>query len=152
VIDTSELVGDLVTALQAIADLVTALGGDETVIFAYADSYPSDVSLAHAIHTMPAPGLMVAWQGTQPASFGGMDIWKHHITLFVRVTGANYSTVFRAVAKGVPNPSTNTVPMMNYTVHPDCYPMDLPHIQRQTDAEGLDYFEIPLSFTEIGDN
>ena len=30
-------------------------------------------------------------------------------------------------------------------------PMDLPSIQRQTDAEGLDYFEVPISFTEIGD-
>ena len=27
-----------------------------------------------------------------------------------------------------------------------------PKIQRQTDAEGLDYFEVPLSFTEIGDD
>jgi len=24
-------------------------------------------------------------------------------------------------------------------------------IQRQTDAEGLDYFEVPITFTEIGD-
>jgi hypothetical protein len=30
--------------------------------------------------------------------------------------------------------------------------MDLPQIQRQTDAEGLDYFEVPLSFTEMGDD
>jgi hypothetical protein len=28
----------------------------------------------------------------------------------------------------------------------------LPQIQRQTDAEGLDYFEVPLSFTEMGDD
>jgi hypothetical protein len=30
--------------------------------------------------------------------------------------------------------------------------MDLPLIQRQTDAEGLDYFEVPLTFTEMGDD
>jgi hypothetical protein len=30
--------------------------------------------------------------------------------------------------------------------------MDLPETHRQTDAEGLDYFEMPLSFTEIGDD
>jgi hypothetical protein len=29
--------------------------------------------------------------------------------------------------------------------------MDLPLIQRQTDAEGLDYFEVSITFTEIGD-
>jgi hypothetical protein len=30
--------------------------------------------------------------------------------------------------------------------------MDPPLIQRQTDAEGLDYFEMPLSFMEMGDD
>jgi hypothetical protein len=30
--------------------------------------------------------------------------------------------------------------------------MDLPRIDRQTDAEGLDYFEVPLSFMEMGDD
>ena len=43
------------------------------------------------------------------------------------------------------------VPLLNVTVHSSCYPMDLPQIQRQTDAEGLDYFEVPITFTEIGD-
>jgi len=42
--------------------------------------------------------------------------------------------------------------MNNTTVHPSCYPMDLPSILRQTDAEGLDYFEVPITFTEIGDD
>lgn len=27
----------------------------------------------------------------------------------------------------------------------------LPLIQRQTDAQGLDYFEVPITFTETGD-
>jgi hypothetical protein len=43
------------------------------------------------------------------------------------------------------------VPILNATVHPSCYAMDLPLIQRQTDAEGLDYFEVPITFTEAGD-
>ena len=29
--------------------------------------------------------------------------------------------------------------------------MDLPSIERQTDAEGLDYFQVAMTFTEIGD-
>jgi hypothetical protein len=29
--------------------------------------------------------------------------------------------------------------------------MDVPSIQRATDAEGLDYFEVSMSFTEMGD-
>ena len=60
-----------------------------------------------------------------------------------------YYRMFRLITKGVPTASGERC--SNTTVHPSCYPMDLPSIQRQTDAEGLDYFEVPLSFTEIGD-
>jgi hypothetical protein len=41
--------------------------------------------------------------------------------------------------------------MINATVHPSCYPMDVPSIQSATDAEELDYFEVSMSFTEAGD-
>lgn len=156
-IDPYELVDNLVAALQDIEDFVAAMGADASRIFQYRDSYPTKVSLPHAIHTMPAPGCMAVWQGSGPGSFGGMDVWKHQVTLFLRVgesspTGASpYYTLFRLIAKGVGTKAAG-VPMINFTVHPSCYPMDLPETHRQTDAEGLDYFEMPLSFTEIGDD
>jgi hypothetical protein len=98
---------------------------------------------------------MAVWQGTGPGSFGGMDVWKHQVTLFLRAKdestpGTAYYRLFRLITKGVP--AAAGVALLNATVHPSCYPMDLPQIQRQTDAEGLDYFEVPLSFTEIGDD
>ena len=34
------------------------------------------------------------------------------------------------ISKGVP--AGSDVPMLNVTIHPSCYPMDLPLIQRQT--------------------
>src|ERR1035437_8873937 len=154
-IDPYELVDDLVTALQDIPDLVAAMGADKTRIFAYRDTYPKKVSLVHAIHTMPAPGCMAVWQGSGPGSFGGMDVWKHQVTLFLRVgqppPPSAFSPLFGLITKGEPV-TTGDIQMINLTVHASCYPMDLPQIQRQTDAEGLDYFEVPLSFTEIGDD
>lgn len=154
-IDPSEIITSLVAMLSDIPDLVVEMGGDADRIYPYHDSYPKNVSLVHAIHSMPAPGLMVVWQGTQPGSFGGVDVWKHQITLFLRAkeettVGTAYYKLFRLITKGIPNAAG--VEMLNATVHTSCYPMDLPAIQRQTDAEGLDYFEIPLSFTEIGDD
>ena len=153
-IDTSALVNNLVAMLRDIPALVTEMDGDATRIYAYHDSYPKIVSLVHAIHSMPAPSIMAVWQGTQPGSFGGVDVWKHQVTLFLRAkaegtVGTAYYTLFRLITKGTP--TVAGVAMLNATVHTSCYPMDLPHIQRQTDAEGLDYFEVPLSFTEIGD-
>lgn len=60
-----------------------------------------------------------------------------------------YYRMFRLLTKGVPTGSA--VAMDLVTVHPSCHPMDLPSIQRQTDAEALDYFEVQMTFTEIGD-
>jgi hypothetical protein len=158
-IDPSELVDNLVAALRDIPDLVAEMGSDADRIYAYHDQYPQRVSLAHAIHQMPVPGLMAVWQGTQPGSFSGVDVWKHQLTLFVRVGASavkegvavptTYYSLFRLIVKGTP--STGDQPILNTAIHDSCYPMDLPMIQRQTDSEGLDYFEIPIQFTEIGD-
>ena len=99
---------------------------------------------------------MDAWQGTQPGNFGAMDVWKHQVTLYLRACETAdsdtpaYHRMFRLITKGVPEGSQ--APMLNVTLHRSCYPMDLPLIQRQTDAEGLDYFEVPITFTEIGDD
>jgi hypothetical protein len=155
-IDPSALVDNLVELLRSIPELVLEMDGDPDRIYVYHDQYPKRSSLAHAIHQMPAPSIMAVWQGTAPGSFAGMDVWKHQVTLFLRARETSdgdpptaYYRLFRLITKG--EPMSGEVPMMSASVHPSCYPMDLPMIQRQTDAEGLDYFEVPLSFTEIGD-
>jgi len=157
VISPAELVDNLVALLRDIPELVAEMGGDEQRIFPYHDQYPKRASLAAAIHEMPAPGIMVAWQGTTPGALGGMDVWKHQVTLYLRSRETfdgepqtAYYRLFRLITKGVP--ASMGIPMMNATVHGACHPMDLPLIQRQTDAEGLDYFEVPLTFTEMGDD
>ena len=156
-IDPSTLIDSLVTLLRDIPDLVMEVAGDPERIYAYHDQYPKKSSLALAIHQMPAPSIMAAWQGTAPGSFGGMDVWKHHVVLYLRARETfegdpptAYYRLFRLITKGVP--ASAGVPMMNATVHSSCYPMDVPSIQRATDAEGLDYFELSMSFTEAGDD
>ena len=156
-INTAELLDNLVAMLRDIPELVAEMNGDPERIYAYHDQYPKKASLVHALHSMPAPGIMAAWQGTAPGGFGGMDVWKHHVVLYLRARETfegdpptAYYRLFRLITKGVP--ASAGVPMLNATVHSSCYPMDLPSIQRATDAEGLDYFEVPLSFTEMGDD
>jgi hypothetical protein len=156
VINPADLLDGLVALLRDIPELVAEMGGDEQRIYAYHDQYPKRASLANAIHTAPSPSILATWQGTTPGSFGGVDVWKHQVTLYLRARETYdgdpptaYYRLFRLITKGVP--ASVGVPMANATVHPSCYPMDLPLIQRQTDAEGLDYFEVPLTFTEMGD-
>ena len=155
-IDPSVLVDNLVALLRDIPELVLEMDGEPERIYAYHDQYPKRSSLAHAIHQMPAPSIMAVWQGTVPGSFGSVDVWKHQVTLYLRARETfdgdpptAYYRLFRLITKG--EPASAGVAMLNATVHPSCYPMDLPSIQRQTDAEGLDYFEVPMTFTETGD-
>ena len=98
------------TLLRDIPDLVTEIGGDPERIYAYHDQYPKKSSLALAIHQMPAPSIMAAWQGTAPGSFGGMDVWKHQVTLYLRARETSdgdpptaYYRLFRLITKGVPD-------------------------------------------------
>ena len=156
-IDPSTLIDSLVALLRDISDLVVEMGGDTERIYAYHDQYPKKSSLALAIHQMPAPGIMAAWQGTAPGTFGGNDVWKHQVSLYLRARETfdgdpptAYYRLFRLITKGVPE--STGLPLLNSTVHPSCYPMDVPSIQRATDAEGLDYFEVNMSFTEAGDD
>jgi hypothetical protein len=155
-VDSAEIVNALVTLLRDIPDLVEAVGGDETRIYAYQDRYPKNVSLEMAKYQMPAPGIMVAYQSTVPGSFGGFEAWKHELSISLRAgedsgddTPSGYYRLFRLIVKGIP---TGEEQAMQYlTVHPSCQPMDTPMMRRQTDAMGVDYFEISMLFTEIGD-
>ena len=107
-IDTSVLVDNLVAALRDVPELVDEMGGDPERIFAYHDQYPKRISLAHALHSMPAPATMAVWQGTTPGTFGGFDVWKHQVSLFLRAretfdgdAPTAYYRMFRLITKGV---------------------------------------------------
>lgn len=155
-INPAELVDELVAKLRAIPELVVEMNGDPQRIYAYHDSYPKRVSLPLAIYEMPAPAIMVAWQGTVPGTFGVNEAWNHNLTLYLRARETlegdpptAYYRLFHLIVNGVP--AGGALKMLYTTVHDRCHPMDTPSIQRATDEQGTDYFEVNISFTEIGD-
>ncbi len=154
-IDTSEIVDGLVALLRDISDLVALLNGEDDRIYAYHDAWPTNVSLAAAVTRMPAPAIMVAWDGAGPVSFGGGTAWAHRIKCYLRIGEPTnglptYFTLFRAIVKGVPN-STGEA-LEHSQVHASCWPMEVPEFSRQTDAEGVDYCEVALTFVEMGND
>jgi hypothetical protein len=158
-VNPAEIIDSLVDLLRDIPELVQEMGGDEQRIFAYHDRYPKNVSLEMAKYQMPAPSVMIAWQGVRLGSRGGFNAWKHDLSISLRAKEETsdppdgYYRLYRLVTKGVPATIGDGQPMIYATVHPSCEPMDdIPPIQRQTDAMGVDYFEISMSFTEIGDD
>jgi hypothetical protein len=155
-INPAELVEALVAKLRAIPELVAEMDGDAGRIYAYHDSYPKRVSLPAAIYEMPVPAIMVAWQGTVPGTFGANEAWKHNLSLYLRAREvfegdppSAYYRLFSLIVNGVP--ASSALKLLYTTVHDRCHPMDTPSIQRTTDEQGTDYFEVNISFTEIGD-
>jgi len=155
-VDPSEIVDNLVDLLREIPDLVELVGGDQERIFAYHDRYPTHTSLDQAIYQLPSPRIMVAWRSTGPGSFAGGEAWKHEIVLILRAgqeEGADspqgYYQLFRQITRGIP--TGLAVPLIYATVHASCQPMDTPSIRRLPDAAGVDYCEVTMIFTEIGD-
>ena len=156
-INAAEITNSLVALLRDIPELVEEMGGDGERIFPYHDLYPKRVSLALAIYQMPSPGIMVAWQGGGLGSFGGFEAYKHRFSIYLRA-GENfaddpptaYYRLLRLILKGIP--ASGSQPISNTTVHSSCHPMEVAEWSRQTDSEGIDYFEVAVTFTEIGDD
>jgi len=152
--DPKEIADNLVALLQQIPELVASMNGDSSVIAAYPDVYP-DHNLQQAIQQMPAPGILVVWQGTSVGTLVG-NVWKHHFSIFFRVgeaaeddapsTARNYPALMALLINGIPTGST--LPMIAQDVHDGVDPMDPPTTVRQVAPEGLDYFEMNLTFTD----
>ena len=142
--------------LRDIPALVTEVGGDPARIYAYHDSYPKNISLIHAIHTDGVAvdhGRLAGDAAGRRSAGWTCGSTRSRCSCAPRrkpTSGTAYYRLFRLITKGVPTAAG--IALENATVHPSCNAMDLPTIQRQTDAEGLDYFEVPLSFTEMGDD
>ncbi len=154
-IDPAELLDALVDALRAIPELRSEMNGDEARIAAYHYRFPDENSLVKAVHEMPAPGILVAWRGAGPGQRGGFQCYEHQLSLFLRSReqqsgddATGYYRLYRYIADGVPGGSG--LPLIHRTVHASCDPMsNVPGIVQQTDAEGVDYFEVGIAFKEI---
>lgn len=157
-INPSEIIDSLLDLLQHIPDLVDELGGDESRIYAYHNRYAGNVSLEYAKYKMLHPSIMIAWQGTGHGSRGGFGAWRHDFSICLRAkedlqqSPTGYYTLYKLITKGIPT-NGDGQPMIYTQVHASCDPMDeIPAIQRQMDSAGVDFFEISMSFTEIGDD
>ena len=158
-INPGTLVGAIVAKLRAIPDLVTEMGGDAMRIRPYHYRYPKEASLARALHDAGSPSILVVYRGTDPGRLNGGEVWKHRFSLFMRSgevvdsdpATAGYYRLLELITKGVPTGGDGQ-PMLYTVIDSLCYPMDLPRTAAASDIEGVDFFEVQFSLTEIGDN
>jgi len=155
--DPGVIVDRLVVLLRAIPGLVAEMKGDTERIKAYHDQYPERVSLPQAIIEAESPSILVAYTAATGGTFGLSDIWKHTITLYLR-SGPDqvgdpptaYYKLFREIWKGVPTGQPRS--LGEITISDDLHEMAPPDFGRVQDENGLDYWQVEMSFIERGDD
>ncbi len=150
-VDSNDIIDALILLLQDIPELVTALGGDETRIFAYKDAYPESISLRDSIYIQPTPSVMIAFDGRRRDKNGEWPTIRHDLLAVVRPSSVgDYASIAALITEGVPA-SGGGLKICDLTVVSDCLPfgVDLPELQRESDQNGIDYYTLLLSFREI---
>ena len=104
------ILAEWVTALQALPNLVDALGGDGSYIQFYTENatvfgQPTQNNIRLAILSMPPGSIMIAWQGTGPGRLGNALVFVHDFSLYLRApeeADVGYEDLFNWIVNDVP--------------------------------------------------
>jgi hypothetical protein len=153
-LNPSPLVDAIVGVLLSIPELSAALGGR---ISAFHFRLGLEHRLAEAIYKMPAPSMLLAWDGTQGGNFDGQTIWKHRFSLYLRMGNAaglsepiGYEDLWWIVCNRPPAGSEVGIRFMQ--LYPGLDIMDTPSVAHALDEDLQDRFVGTLTIPEIGDN
>src|SRR5664279_1181752 len=93
-LNTSAVTDAIVAALKTITDLAAAMtaldatGSPVVRITAFHYLLGQEHRLAEAVYVMPAPSMLVAWEGSKGGNFDGQTIWKHRWGIYYRMGNA----------------------------------------------------------------
>jgi hypothetical protein len=160
----------IVTALKTITDLATAMtvldANQDPVVRIVAFHYllGQEQRLAEAIYGMPAPSMLVAWEGTKGGNFDGQTIWKHRFGIYYRMgnaagaaTPVGYEDLWALTCNGATGTPDKTGAVTgpnirNIQIAAGLDIMDTPSIDHALDEDLIDRFKAVLIIPEIGDN
>jgi hypothetical protein len=160
-INPKTILAEWVTALQALPNLVTALGGDPGVIQYYSENitvfgHATQANVRLAVLSMPPGSIMAVWHGTAPGRLGNALVFVHDFSLYLRAPetrSVGYEDLFTWIVNDIPVGST--LRMLHTQIDPNCEPMDfyLPAARRNTivisaDGTTFEYFEVAVRLIE----
>ncbi len=162
-LNPSPIVDAIAAALTAIPDLnaaMTVLDSNNTPtcrISAFHYRAGAQYKLAEAVYKMPAPSMLVVWDGTQGGNFDGQTIWKHRFSVYFRMGNAanqtdpvGYEELWWLACNKIPTGSTANI---RYTeLVPGLGIMDTPSVAHALDEDLQDRFVGTFVFPELGDN
>ena len=162
-LNPSPLVDAIVSALRAIPDLAAAMividgsGAQICRITGFHYRLGAEHRLAEAIYKMPAPSMLVAWDGTQGGNFDGQTMWKHRFNVYFRMGNAagladpiGYEDLWWILCNKPPTDSPQNIRYMQ--LYPGLDIMDTPSVAHALDEDLQDRFVGSLVIPELGDN
>jgi hypothetical protein len=160
-INPKTILGEWVSVLQTLPNLVAALGGNASSIQFYSENttvfgQPTQNNVRLAILSMPPGSIMVVWNGTAPGRLGNALVFVHEFALYLRAPetpSVGYEDLYNWIVNDTPE--GGTLKMLHLQVDPNCEPMDfyLPSARRNTivisaDGATFEYFEVAARLIE----
>ena len=160
-INPKTILAEWVTALQALPNLMEALGGSASSVQFYSENatvfgQPTQNNVRLAVLGMPPGSIMVVWHGTAPGRLGNALMFVHEFALYLRApetASVGYEDLFNWIVNDIPE--GGTLKMLHLPVDPSCEPMDfyLPSARRNTivisaDGATFEYFEVAVRLIE----
>ena len=114
--------------------------------------------LAEAIYKMPAPSMLVAWEGTQGGNFDGQTIWKHRFGDLLPDGQRGRRRPIRSATRTCGGSSATRPPggsqanIRYMQLYPGLDIMDTPSVAHALDEDLQDRFKGAFVIPEIGDN
>ncbi len=155
------IVDALVSTMRLIPDLAAAMtvidsGNPICRISAFHYLLGQEHRLAEAIYKMPAPSMLVAWDGTLGGNFDGQTIWKHRFNVYFRMGNAaglpdplGYEDLWWILCNRPPAGSQVNIRYMQ--IYPGLDIMDTPSVAHALDEDQIDRFVGSLVLPELGD-
>ena len=144
----------IANVLLSIPELNAAMGSR---ISAFHFRLGQEHRLAEAIYKMPAPSMLVAWEGTKGGNFDGQTIWKHRWGIYYRMGNAagvadpvGYEDLWWITCNRPPGGSGPNIRYLQ--IYPGLDIMDTPSIDHELDEDLVDRFKGVFIIPEIGDN
>ena len=160
-INPKTILAEWVTALQALPNLMDALGSTASSIQFYSENttvfgQPTQNNVRLAILSMPPGSILIAWHGTAPGRLGNALVFVHDFAIYLRAPetpSVGYEDLFSWIVNDIPE--GGALRMLHTPVDPNCEPMDfyLPSARRNTivisaDGATFEYFEVPVRLIE----
>jgi hypothetical protein len=160
-INPKTLVGEWVTALRSLPNLVQALGGNANSIQGYSENavvfgQAAQNNIRLALLSMPPGSIMITWDGDRTGRLGAALMFVHDFRIYMRApesAAIGYEDIWYLIVTDIPQGTA--LAMLHSPIDPYCEPMDfyLPTASRNTVVVGADgatfeYFEVRASLIE----